>query len=123
MEMTFPHFAPRQEADSDQRDVKAVLDAARVRQANSNTARALRQAEQGISENGGNLVERIQYFAKEPKACENLCGAFWQQPQAEKTSEESVYQDALAKVKDPCLSTREVGPVLRPIGHGAAHKP
>jgi len=85
MEMTFPHFAPRQETDSGQPGVKALLDAACARQANSNTARALRQAEKGISGNGGKLADRIQYFAREPKAREHVRGSFWQQPQPEKT--------------------------------------
>jgi hypothetical protein len=122
MEMTFPHFAPRQEPDSGQAELKAVLDAARVRQANSNTARALRQAEQGIDGNGGNLAARIQYFALEPEAREQIRGSFWQQPQTEKINEESVYQDALANVKDPSLSTDGTGPELNPAGHGALPK-
>lgn len=122
MEMSFPHFAPRQEADAGQVDLKAVLDAARVRQANSNTARALRQAEQGIGANGQNFTARIQYFAAEPEARASIRGAFWQQPQTELMDEESVYQDALANFKDPSLSTSGTGPELTPAGHGANQK-
>lgn len=116
MEMTFPHFAPRREPDHRQPDVKAVLDTARERQANSNTARALRQAEQGIAGNDGNLVARIRYFARQPEARKQVRGSFWQERQIEKTNEKSVYQDALANVKDPCLSTSGTGPVFNPSG-------
>lgn len=122
MEMSFPHFAPRQETEPSRVDLKAVLDAARLRQANSNTARALRQAEQAIDENGGNLAARIQYFAAEPAVCEHIRGAFWQPPQTKIYGEESVYQDALANVKDPSLSTSGTGPELNPAGHGAIQK-
>lgn len=120
--MSFPHFAPRQEADSGQVDLKAVLDAARARQANSNTARALRQAEQGNDANGRNLAARIQYFAAEPGARVCIRGPFWQQPQTELIDEESVYQDALTNFKDPSLSTSGTGPELNPAGHGANQK-
>jgi len=122
MEMSFPHFAPRQEANSGRVDPKAVLNAARIRQANSNTARALRQAEQGVDANGRNLAARIQYFAAEPEARVCIRGPFWQQPQTELTDEESVYQDALANFKDPSLSPSGTGPELNPAGHGAIQK-
>ena len=116
MEMSFPHFARCQEADRGQADVKAVLDAARMRQASSNTARALRQVEQGLEGNGADLAARIHYFAREPEAREHVRGSFWQQPQTEKINENSVYQDALANVKDPSLSACGTGPVLNPSG-------
>lgn len=116
MEMTFPHFARSQEPESRQVDVKALLEAVRVRQTSSNTARALRQAEQEIDGNSWNLAARIQYFARDSKAHDHVCGSFWQRPHTEKINEESVYQDALANVKDPSLSPCGTGPVLNPSG-------
>lgn len=123
MEMNFPHFALRQEPDSNRVDLKAVLDAARLRQANSRTVKALRQAEEGNLEDPDDLAARIHYFALESQADMPVRGSFWQKADAEKLNEETVYQAALANVKDQALSTIETGTELNQAGHGALQKP
>ena len=63
MEMTFPHFAPRQDSDT-RIDHKVMLAGAIARQANSRTVSAVRRAEAATQLPGDAAEQRIHYFAQ-----------------------------------------------------------
>ncbi len=119
MEMNFPHHALRQDSDISPKAVKSVLEAARLRQANSRTVQVLHQAEQGGAPEPDALAARIQCFTAHPESKLPVRGAFWQQIDPEKTDEASVYQAASVNIKDQLLPVDETGTELTLAGHGA----
>lgn len=119
MEMNFPHHALRQDSDISPKDSQSVLDAARLRQANSRTVRALHQAEQGGAPETDGLAARIHCFTAATNAGLSVRGAFWQKAEPEKNDEASVYQAALVNIKDQLVDIDESGTELILAGHGA----
>ena len=78
MDMNFPHRALRQSAEPVTGNAETVLDAARARQANSRTVRALRRAEHGNTVESDDLAARIHCFTAEPSAEIAVRGSFWE---------------------------------------------
>lgn len=119
MEMNFPHHALRQDSDVSPKDIKSVLDAARLRQANSRTVQVLHQAEQGGAQEPDELAARIHCFTADPNVGMGVGGSFWQKTEPEKTDEASVYHAASVNIKDQLLPVGETGTELTLAGHGA----
>lgn len=119
MEMNFPHHALRQDSDISPKDRKAVLDAARLRQAKSRTVQFLHKAGQGGAPEPDELAARIQCFAANPNAEFAVGGSFWQETDPEKTDEPIIYHAALVNIKDQLLIIDATGTELPLAGHGA----
>ena len=119
MDMNFPHKALRQESDISRKDRKSVLDAVRLRQANSRTVRFLHQAEQGGAPEPDELAARIQCFTADPSARFTVGGSFWQKTDPEKTYEPNIYHAALVNIKDQLLTIDATETELNLAGHGA----
>jgi hypothetical protein len=119
MEMNFPHHALRKDPDINPKDRKSVLDAVRLRQANSRTVQFLHQAEQGGALEPDVLAARIQCFAANPNASFAVGGSFWQGTDPEKTYEPNIYHAALVNIKDQLLTIDATETELTHVGHGA----
>lgn len=122
MEMTFPHEAMRQDSVSGRFDHKAMLAAVIARQANSRTVRALRRAENQTVPGLDEVANRIHYFARHDGSKLAVRGAFWRDVAPEPNTEPTVYQSALAYVKDQTLDSEATGEQLNHAGHGALRK-
>jgi hypothetical protein len=121
MEMTFPHFAVRQ--DSDSMAAFASMAALLVaQQANSPTVRQLRRAEQFNVAGNDDMARRIAYFAWPNAKRTALRGAFWRIASANPNDEYGVYQGGLGNVKFLNLNDDGAGEKLNHAGHGVLRK-
>ena len=121
MEMTFPHFAPRQDSVT-KADHLAMLALAIARQANSQTVRAVRRAEASMLAHGDPAEQRIHYFARQGAKKMAVCGAFWRDAVRELTSEQAVYHAGSTNIKVRDLEDDGTGEQLNHAGHGALRK-
>jgi hypothetical protein len=121
MEMTFPHFAPRQDSVG-QTGHRTMLAAIIAQQANSQTVRVVRRAELAGGPSGDAAAQRINYFAR-PGAHNMLVrGAFWRNIEREPTSEQAVYQAGSTNIKVLAVEAIQAGDQLNHAGHGALRK-
>jgi hypothetical protein len=118
MEMTFPHFAKRQDSVG-RFGFDAMLATAIARQASSRTVRAVRQAELGAKAEGDAAEQRIHYFAQIGDRKMAVRGAFWRDERSEPTSERIVYQAGSINIKVRDLEDDGTGEQLNHAGHGA----
>ncbi len=118
MEMTFPHFAQRQDSVA-QSGYQAMLAAAIARQTGSRTVRAVRQAETAVQQKGDAAEQRIHYFAQ--AGCRKVLvrGAFWRDPEMKHKSESGVYHAGSTNIKVHDLEHGATGEQLTHAGHGA----
>jgi hypothetical protein len=121
MEMTFPHFAPRQDSDS-WIDHKAMLATAIARQANSRTVHAVRRAEAAAQIVGDNAEQRMHYFAHADLRKVSVRGAFWRNVDVKPKSEADVYHAGSTNIKVRDLEDVGTGEQLNHAGHGAVRK-
>jgi Flp pilus assembly protein TadG len=118
MEMTFPHFAQRQDSVT-RSGYHAMLAAAIARQASSRTVRAIRQAETAVQQQGDAAEQRIQYFAQAGYRKVPVRGAFWRDPELKNKSESGVYHAGSTNIKVHDLEHIATGEQLTHAGHGA----
>ena len=121
MEMTFPHFALRQDSDN-RSDHKVMLAALIARQANGQTVRAMRLAERDAHGKGSDGERRINYFARHAGPKTPVRGAFWQNIDTKPNCESGVYQAGSTNIKVPGLEDDKTGEQLGHAGHGALRK-
>jgi hypothetical protein len=112
MEMTFPHFAPRQDSDT-RIDHKVMLAGAIARQANSRTVSAVP---------GDAAEQRIHYFAQADQLKVAVRGAFWRDIDMKPKSESGVYHAGSTNIKVRDLEDDGTGEQLNHAGHGALRK-
>lgn len=121
MEMTFPHFAQRQDSVSTA-GLKAMLATTIARQAKSRTVRAVRRAETAMLAAGDPAEQRIRYFAHTGSQKSAVRGAFWRDTKREPTSEQAVYQAGSMNIKVLELEEYGTGEQFNHAGHGALRK-
>jgi hypothetical protein len=121
MEMTFPHFALRQDSVSPNR-LDAMLATVIARQANSRTVRTMRRAEKTVLAGGDAAEQRIHYFAYKETQEMAVRGAFWRDTKQQPTSEQAVYQAGSNNVKVLELKQYGTGEQFNHAGHGALRK-
>jgi hypothetical protein len=121
MEMTFPHFAPRQESVGSV-GLDALLATVIARQANSRTVRTMRRAESTAHAAGDPAEQRIHFFAHKEAQKMAIRGAFWRDEKAEPTSERAVYQAGSNNIKVRDLEPHGTGDQFNHAGHGALRK-
>ncbi len=121
MEMTFPHFAPRQDSDT-RIDHKVMLAGAIARQANSRTVSAVRRAEAATQLPGDAAEQRIHYFAQADQLKVAVRGAFWRDIDMKPKSECGVYHAGSTNIKVRDLEDDGTGEQLNHAGHGALRK-
>ncbi len=121
MEMTFPHFAVRQDSVG-RTDLDSILATAIARQANSRTVRAVRRAEAAAVVAADPADQRIHYFAHYDVQKMAVRGAFWRNAMREPTSEQAVYQAGSTNIKVLELEDWGTGEQLNLAGHGALRK-
>lgn len=121
MEMTFPHFARRQDSVSQTR-LDAILATVIARQANSGTVRSMRRAESSALAKGDPGEQRIHYFAHKGVQKMVVRGAFWRDTKREPTSEQAVYQAGSMNIKVLELEEYGTGEQFNHAGHGALRK-
>lgn len=122
MEMSFPHQALRQSTESKADGQGQVLDAARARQAQSQTVRALQRATDGDINKIDDLAARIHCFTVDPSTEMAVRGSFWQAIDARQIDEPPVYQSSSANIKQQVLSRSDTGNESKLTGHGAEKK-
>ena len=118
MEMTFPHFAQRQDSVA-QSGYQSLLAAAIARQTGSRTVRALRQAETAVQQKGDAAEQRIHYFAQVGCPKVRVRGAFWRDPEMKHKYESGVYHAGSTNIKVHDLEHGATGEQLTHAGHGA----
>ena len=121
MEMTFPHFAARQDS-AGQVGLETLLASVIARQANSQTVRAVRRAETAALAYGDDGEQRIHYFAQYGVRKTAVRGAFWRDEKSEPSSEQAVYQAGSMNIKVRDLEDDGTGEQLNHAGHGALRK-
>jgi hypothetical protein len=109
MEMTFPHHVFRQDSVRGRINHETILSVVAARQANSQTVRALRQAERAPQAEQSDDLERIHYFAQRSDGKIAVRGAFWKDPGQNTTCEQVIYQAALVNIKQHPLDTEALG--------------
>lgn len=121
MEMTFPHFALRQDSVGQTR-LETMLATAVARQANSRTVCMMRRAEGAVLAKGDPADQRIHYFAHNNSQKMAVHGAFWRESKVEPTSEPAVYQTGSTNIKVLELEEKGTGEQFNHAGHGALRK-
>jgi hypothetical protein len=122
MEMTFPHHARRQDSVRGRISHETILSVVAARQANSQTVRALRQAERAPPAEHSDDIERIHYFAQRSDGKIAVRGAFWKDSAHKATCERVIYQAASVNIKQHPLDTEVTGEQFNRAGHGASRK-
>ena len=118
MEMTFPHFAQRQDSDGPV-CLDLLLAAAIARQSRSQTVRTLRRAETVLRPEGDYTEQRIHYFAQRGSQKAAARGAFWRNTVPNMIAEQAVYQAGSTNIKVLDLEDGGTGEQLNHAGHGA----
>lgn len=118
MEMTFPHFAQRQDSDT-RSGYKAMLAIVIARQAASRTVRAVRRAELLCEPTGDSAQQRINYFALAGRVKVAVSGAFWPYSGTNHKSESGVYHAGSSNIKVHELMHAATGEQFNRAGHGA----
>jgi hypothetical protein len=121
MEMTFPHFAKRQDSDGPVR-LDLLLGATIARQSRSQTVRTLRRAETALRLEGDYTEQRIHYFAQRGSQKTAARGAFWRDTMPNMIAEQAVYQAGSTNIKVRDLKNDGTGEQLNHAGHGALRK-
>ena len=121
MEMTFPHFALRQDSVG-QTQLDAMLATVIARQADSRTVRTMRRAESAALVDGDPAEQRIHYFAHKTAQKMAVRGPFWRDAKREPTSEQAVYQAGSMNIKVLELEQYGTGEQFNHAGHGALRK-
>ncbi len=121
MEMTFPHFAQRQDSVGPVR-LDVLLAVTIARQSRSQTVRTLRRAETALRLEGDYTEQRIHYFAQRGSQKTAVRGAFWRDTMPNLIAEQAVYQAGSTNIKVRDLKNDGAGEQLNHAGHGALRK-
>lgn len=121
MEMTFPHFAARQNS-AVRVGLDRMLATVLARQANSQTVRAMRRAEMAGQSEGDPAELRVHYFARRGPGNTKVRGAFWRNVMPKQSSERAVYQAGSTNIKVRELENDGTGEQFNHAGHGALRK-
>jgi hypothetical protein len=121
MEMTFPHFAQRQDSVGPVR-LDLLLAATIARQSRSQTVRTLRRAETALRLEGDYTEQRIHYFAQSGSQKTAARGAFWRDTMPNMIAEQAVYHAGSTNIKVRDLKNDGTGEQLNHAGHGALRK-